>query len=139
GLGKPDGLTAGDRVLAPSVTRGCGPELRGVALPRLPAVERIGVVHHQELDLGPIEADVEADRRGEVAEQRWGGRRGNIAKGEGLLALRHLDQAIGERRVAGKLEREVVTVAAEQSELERDGHRLFAGLTWRRGDDLIDR
>src|SRR5206468_619994 len=105
---------------------------------RLPAVERIGVMHHQELDLVWIEADVETDRRGEVAKQRWGGRCGDIGEGEGLLPAGDHDQAVAERRATGKLERQVVAVRSEQSELERDGHRLLAGLPWRWGHDLID-
>ena len=138
GLGKPDGLSSRDRLLVATVTRCRGQEVRGVALRRLPAVERIGVVHHQELDLVRIEADVETDRRGEVAKQRWGGCRRNVGEGEGLLAAGDLDQAVAERRAAGKLERQVVAVAAEQSKLERDRHRLFAGLAWRGRHDLID-
>src|SRR4249920_1859386 len=124
---------ARDRLLVATVTRCRGQEVRGVALRRLPAVERIGVVHHQELDLVRIEADIETDRRGEAAKQRWGGCRRNLGEGEGLLAAGDLDQAVAERRAAGKLERQVVAVAAEQPELERDGHRLLAGLAWRGG------
>src|SRR5215831_3144672 len=96
-------------------------------------------MHHQEFDLIRIEIDGEAYRRREVAKQRWGRCGGNIAEREGLLASGYLDQAVRQKRAIGKRERKVVAIRAEQSESERDRHRLLAVLPWRRWHHLIDR
>src|SRR6476646_10700538 len=88
------------------------------------------------LDL--IEADIEAHRCGEAAQQRWCRRRRYIKEGEGLFVPRHFDQAIAKLRPVGKQERKIVAVGSEQSELERDRHRLLAALPRRGRHYLID-
>src|SRR4029079_5312896 len=84
GVRKPYRLTPRGAFKASAVGLCGSEEISRVGLRRLPAIERIAVMDHQELDLVGVEADGKPDRRRETAQER--GRR----RGRDLMALEPL-------------------------------------------------
>src|SRR4026208_2147939 len=91
---KPYRLTPRGAFKASAVARCGSQEISRVGLRRLPAIERIAVMDHQELDLVGVEADGKPDRRRETAQER-GRRRGrDLVELEHLLAVGHFEQGV---------------------------------------------
>ncbi len=100
-------------------------------LRRIPAVEAIAVVRHQEAELGIGVGVTDLNRRREAAQQRGHWVRGEPGEDEDLDRLAQLEQACAGRRRFGlalQLQRQLLAIAIEQPECERDVQRLFVRL-----------
>src|SRR5262249_59216774 len=91
---KPCGLAPGDAFKASPLACSSSEEIGRVSLRRLPAIEWVAVMDHQELDLVGIEARGEPHRRRKAAQKR-GRRRGrDIMELEYLLAAGQLEHTL---------------------------------------------
>src|SRR5262249_60753254 len=98
---KPCGLAPGDAFKASPLACSSSEEIGRVSLGRLPAIEWVAVMDHQELDLVGIEARGEPHRRRKAAQER-GRRRGRgVMELEKPLASGHVQQPAGLRAATG--------------------------------------
>ena len=100
-------------------------DLHRQLLTRIPTVETVGVVLHQEHQLVTAVGKLQLHRRRETAQQ---GRQRffiDTDKGERLFCFGHRQNTAGadRRRFAGQLQRQLGTLGIQQSQLDRDHER----------------